>query len=151
MNWIDRKSAREQNLKQDPEVWNGATSAIHDAISTFNEKYGKARVVPQNGYRILIEVEQQHEFAHIYGADSTRRVVIILDQAKLAITTKLDAEPARTFQIEADETHCFLKYAGKEINYDEFSKLALEDACFKAKKNPPRRIQSHAARGSAFS
>jgi hypothetical protein len=155
MNWVDRKFARERNLGKATAVWNSSIAAIHDAVKSFtdNGEYGTAQIFPQNGDRILVEVEQpQHENAHIYIADPKRRVQIAFDPATPAITAAVDGSPVKTFPLEADETHCFLKFGGVEISPDEFSKHALNEAFFTPKTlPPPRRVHGATHRPTTWS
>lgn len=139
MNWIDRKFARERNLEQSTDVWNSATGAIHDAVESYtqNAEYGSARICPQSGHRLLVEIDQNEQ--EMFPADSKRHVVVAFDGA--VITVNVDAAPTMTFRIEADDNHCFLTLGGKEISYDEFSRHALEDALFKTKTASPARRQ----------
>jgi hypothetical protein len=125
-------------------------AAIHNAVNSFNageHQNGKAHVFPQNGHRVLVEVEKpQNENAHIYLADPDRRVVITFEPHQPAITVTVDAEAAKSFQIDADEQHCFLKYACQEITSDYFSELALKEAFFKPKPIPqPKRARAGGA------
>lgn len=137
MNWIDRRFGREHHLNNAPDVWQKVSTAIDDACKSFNERgeFGKAETYPQNGHRILVIIE--HEPPKQFQMDMKRRVTIAFEESAPRITVTVDALPAKTFPIEADEQHCFLKWAGAEISPDDFSKIALEDALFKKKSLPP--------------
>lgn len=150
MNWVDRRFGRERNLGKAVDVWNGAIAAVHSAVDSFNGKdeYVKARVIPQTGHCVLVEVEHpQPDMPHMYHAEPKRSVTIAFGESQPAITVTIDAARAIPFQIEADETHCFLKFHDDEISADEFSELALKEAFFKPKPSSSRTLRtSHVPR-----
>ena len=140
MNWVDRKFRREDNLHNAEALWQESRAAIEDCCTTFNSRGpGRAQLMPYNGHSIRIEVQQ--EPPRPYQMDMTRRANITFDASVPEISVTLDAEPAKQFRIDADETHCFLKYHGKEITPDYFCELALHDAFFTQKPIPEPALQ----------
>jgi hypothetical protein len=134
LNWVERKFVREQNLTKADDLWQAVLTAIEGACKSFNTYYsaiGNAKVSPQNGHSILVEVA--HRATQTAPMDTRRRVRILFDERTLTVT--LDEHSARTVQVEADQERCFLKYGKGELTPDKFSEFALGDAFF-TPRNP---------------
>lgn len=128
-NWVENRWCRESSLTDDaPGVWQSVAMAIGDTCDAFNAHYSHLANVDhsaQNGcivvtvHRKILPARQMIDVS----------VQIILERNRISVIEGYKDDP-RHFPIASDETHAFLKYAGKEITADEFSELALENVLF---------------------
>lgn len=139
-NWIERRFAREENLRAAATVWEEAKLAITAACTSFRQHYTFAKVVVYPS-----PTELAVEIVALSMPGTTRHVAIRFDASTPAITVRVNAGTERVFPIEADEDHAYIEYDDQEISLDDFSRLALEDAFF----NPVKvKVQSQSVPSS---
>ena len=136
--WVERRALRQQNLStQAADVWQAAIVAVENSCNSFRKYYAtRAQVLvkPQNGHRLLVNITLENAPPGSSSPTKIKRLVAISfaeAETPPTITVTVDNGPAKTFQIEADEQHCYICFEKKEVSPDEFSRLALEDALFK--------------------
>src|SRR6266849_3445649 len=132
-NWLERKLLREQILNDHAaDVWQAASAAIQNVCNSFNksaEPGTTADIERHNGHLLVVSITLRKQ-TPVYAGSVTRRVTIQFDGRKPNISVTVDDSVAKVFLIEADETHCFIKFGGREVSPDEFSEFALKDALF---------------------
>jgi len=127
--WIEKRACRESNLRNASAIWQEAKSAIDDCCESFRQHYaGLARVInqEQNGHRVAITILFHSAPSH------PRHVSVVFSSTDNTIRVTVDGEKAILFPIEADETHAFITFQDKEINAEDFTQWALEDALFES-------------------
>jgi hypothetical protein len=146
-NWVERRAAREQNLKNAVDVWKKAQGAVAEACESLKQHYGdlaSIRRTKQNGHSVIITITRRLPPEMQRGETLTPRVVAMkFESDTRKITVTVDHETEREYPIEADPDHAFLSLKGRELLLDEFSRLALEDVFFSQPEPAlsPRRLR----------
>ena len=130
-NWVQRRAATEQNLRNAADAWRNAQAAIADACDSFRHHYSKLGAVSQaqpstDVFTITIEPCSNRT------GDRTVTTVVAFQffAGKPSIVVTVDQNKIQDFPIAADSDHAFLVMQGNELAWDEFSRLALEEAFF---------------------
>jgi len=134
-NWVELRAKRDEHLRGSRLVWESARTAISDCCESFRANFsGFAQVVntPQNGNRILITVR------FTYFPNYPRQISVEFTENQNKISVTVDGGSAKTFEIDADEKHAFISYQNREIDANEFTKIALEKPLFEPPKPPSR-------------
>src|ERR1700722_1234468 len=125
--WVERRALRQQNLSAHAaDAWQDAIVAIENSCASFRKYYPtRAQVVvkPQNGHRLLASITLENAPPGYSSPNKIKRLVSISfadAEAPPSITVTVDSGPAKTFQIEADEEHCYISFEKKEVSPDEF-------------------------------
>jgi hypothetical protein len=130
-NWVERRALRENYLQNASSVWQTVRSAIDECCTSFRERFAVlARVhnQEQNGHRVLIEVRFS------FSPNTPRQISVGFFDTDKEIRVTIDGSKAAVFPIDADENHAFITFQGKEIDADEFTRVALEKALFEPPK-----------------
>ena len=133
-NWVERRAARERNLKNAVDVWRKAQDAIAEACESLNEHYADVAIVGRTEQnRNLLTITITRPATSEMQADETSRSRVIAiefqaDKCKIAVT--VGQGTTQEFPIEADSDHTFISWQGQELQLDEFSRFALERAFF---------------------
>jgi len=130
-NWVQRRAATEQNLRNSAEVWKRAQATIAEACDSFRQLYptlGTISEIQPTSDVLLITLER----GAAGKTDCNIRTLVSLEflAGKPSIVVRLDHQNVREFPIGADSDHAFLVLQGNELVWDEFSRLTLEQAFF---------------------
>ncbi|MGA7236405.1 MAG: hypothetical protein WBY44_12040 [Bryobacteraceae bacterium] len=123
-NWVERKASRDANLREHAEeVWHDVRSAIQDCCESFRIHYNRGvQDQLENGSRIRITVSYP---------TGQRQTILVAFRSTLIEVTVGERSP-KTYNMDADEAHAFITDEnGKEINPDDFTRVALEAALTK--------------------
>jgi hypothetical protein len=146
-NWVERRALREQHIRNSAEVWQSARTAIDNCCNSFKLHFTDIANVtsqPQNGHRIVVGI-------HFPSTGWGRNVSIEFgndNKGAPRINVTVDDQAAKLFPIMANEEHAYISFGGKEVSFDEFSRLTLEEAFFKPRQ-PERQI--HTSAGTEWS
>src|SRR5262249_39708183 len=130
-NWVQRRAATEQNLRNAADIWKKVQATIAEACDSFRQHYpalGKiSQTQPQTDV-LLITIER----GSVRTADCTIKSVVSIEflAGRPSIVVTLDQGKIQEFPISADSDHAFLVIRGNELVWDEFSRLALEEVFF---------------------
>jgi hypothetical protein len=144
-NWVERRAAREQNLRNAADVWRKAQATIVEACDSLREYYADIATVTrtqQNGSVVRILIARTP--APALRAEKTTRASLVsveFHPDKPSIVVNHDHGKALEFPIEADSDHAFLTLQGDEILLDEFSRFALEEVFFGQEEMPARKMR----------
>ena len=130
-NWVQRRAAREQNLRNAADAWRKAQAAIAEACDSFRQHYsdlGAISQAQQSSDVLTITIER----GSTRTGDSTVTTLVSFEfrAGKPSIVVTVDQNKIQEFPIAADSDHAFLVMQGNELAWDEFSRLALEEAFF---------------------
>lgn len=130
-NWVQRRAATEQNLRNAADAWRKAQAAVVEASDSFRQHYSELGAVSQaqpSTDVLMITIER----GSISTGDRTDTTVVSFQfcSAKPSIVVTVDQTKIQEFWIAADSNHAFLVMQGNELAWDEFSRLALEEAFF---------------------
>jgi len=143
-NWVERRAAREQNLKNAVDVWKKAQAAVAEACESLKEHYSDVasiRRTKQNGHVVTITITRRPTSEMQTQETLAPRVVAMkFEPDKCEITVTVDDGTEQEFPIEADSDHAFLSLNGRELLLDEFSRFVLEEIFFSRPESAlPRR------------
>jgi hypothetical protein len=134
--WVERRYNRDKNLERAEGLWQEASAEIQADCKRFNILYasrGTTQAHPSQE-RLIITVQDTGFPVPSRVATAT----VQFNAASRSITSRVekgeasgDASYDKNFLIDADESHVFITYEGKEVSLDEFSRLAIEIALFK--------------------
>ena len=130
-NWVQRRAATEQNLRNAADAWRKAQAAIAEACDSFRQHYsalGAISQAQQSSDVLTITIER----GSTRTGDRTVTTVVSFEfrAGKPSIVVTVDQNKIQEFMIAADSDHAFLVMQGNELVWDEFSRLALEEAFF---------------------
>ena len=132
-NWVERRAAREQNLRNAGGVWKRAQAAVMEACDSLGEHYAtiaKIERTKQDG-RVVIRIIPASLSGQRPQTELTTKVVSIeFDPGRPAIVVTIDDMLFQEFPIQADSDHAFITLNSSELLLDEFSRLALEKTFF---------------------
>jgi hypothetical protein len=133
-NWVERRAAKERNLRNAIDLWKKAQEAISEACRSLNHHYSDVaalRRIKQDDNLILLTITRVPS-SLIHGCDppGTEVVAVEFEGDRPGITVTVAHRRVREFLIEADCDHAFITLQGRELPLDEFSRLALEDTFF---------------------
>jgi len=145
-NWVERRAARERNLKNAVDVWRKVQAAIVEACESLKEYYADVATVATKQSHDLLTITITRPPTHEMQEDQELRstvVVIAFHADKCKITVTVGQGTAQEFPIDADSDHGFISRQGQELQLDEFSRFALEQAFFSEPESalPPRRLE----------
>ena len=133
-NWVERRAARERNLKNANALWKKAQEAIAEACHSLNHYYSDVatlRRIKQDSNLVLLTITRVPSLViDACDAAGTEVVSIEFEAERPGIVVTAAHRRVREFLIEADSDHAFITLQGRELPLDEFSRLALEDAFF---------------------
>jgi hypothetical protein len=130
-NWVERRAASEQSVKNAADVWKRAQATIAEACDSLRRHYSEIATVRRTNWNsnvVIVSITRAPGAALENHALSI--VAIQFEADKPAITTKFANGRTREFPIEADSDHAFIAIERRELPFDEFSRLALEEAFF---------------------
>jgi hypothetical protein len=139
-NWVERRAARERNLKNAFDLWKKVQAAVGDACESLKEHYPDVATIQrtkQNGDLLTITITRPPKSE--MQADETPRATVVttaFQSDERSITVTVDHGMAREFLIEADSDHAFISLQGRELLLDEFSRIVLEEAFFTRPESP---------------
>ncbi len=141
MNFVERRKLREDHLAHARDLWDDARTKIEECCESYKKYYrtiGEVDCSAINGNSIKVVITftggQNPPPAGVVYPKKVARIVF--NEAKLSVNVTVDSGTAKDFKINADEGRCFLTYAAKEIDLDEFAKQALHDAFFTIPPEP---------------
>ena len=133
-NWVERRAAKERNLRNAVDLWKKAQEAIAEACHSLNHYYSDVatlRRIRQDNNLVLFTITRgPSSFIHACDTPGTEVVALEFESEKPGITLTVAHRRVREFLIEADCDHAFITLQGRELSLDEFSRLALEDTFF---------------------
>jgi hypothetical protein len=132
-NWVERRAAKERNLRNALDLWKKAQEAITEACRSLNRYYSDVatlRRIKQDNNLVLLTITRAPSVFHESDTPGTEIVAIEFEAEKPGITVTIAHRRVREFLIEADCDHAFITLQGRELLLDEFSRLALEDTFF---------------------
>jgi len=132
-NWVERRAAKDKNLRNAANVWTAVLAAIAEVCESLAKYYphiAKVTWSRQNSAAVIITITQRG-CSPAESDDEPRTEVLWLtfDAAKLHIRVARN-DQSKEFPICADSDHAFIALAGTELPLDEFSRLVLEEAFF---------------------
>lgn len=133
-NWVERRAAKERNLRNALDLWKKAQAAIAESCHSLNHYYSDVatlRRIKQDSNLVLLTIARVP--SPVFPAcdtPDTEIVAIEFEAETPAITVTVAHRRVREFLIEADCDHAFISLQGRELPLDEFSRLALEDTFF---------------------
>lgn len=133
-NWVERRAAKERNLKNAIDVWKKAQETIAEACQSLNRHYPEIatlrRIKQDNNLVLLTITRVPSSLIHACDTYGTEVVAVEFEAEKPGITVTVAHRRVREFLIEADCDHAFITLQGRELPLDEFSRLTLEDTFF---------------------
>jgi hypothetical protein len=131
---VERRAAKEQNLRNAAEVWKkarGALAATCDSLSKHYSPIARVKHSQSNRNLITITITRSHLSARRnQQAYRTSVVSIEFQPEQPTIIVTIDGVKTQEFPIAADSDHAFIALHGSELIPDEFSRLALEEVFF---------------------
>lgn len=133
-NWVERRAAKERNLRNAIDLWKKAQEAIAEACHSLNHHYAGVatlRRIKQDNNLVLLTITRVASLiTHASEISGTELVAVEFEAEIPGITVTAAHRRVREFQIEADCDHAFITLQGRELPLDEFSRLTLEDIFF---------------------
>ena len=133
-NWVERRAARERNLKNAFDLWKKAQAAVGEACESLKEHYADAATIQrikQNHDLLTITITRPPSSEmQVEETPRTTLVAIAFQADERSITVTVDQGMAQEFLIDADSDHAFISLQGRELVLDEFSRIVLEEAFF---------------------
>jgi hypothetical protein len=133
-NWVERRAAKERNLRNAIDLWKKAQEAIAEACHSLNHHYPDVatlrRIKQDNNLVLLTITPVPSSVFHTCDAPRTEVVAVEFEAEKPGITVTVAHRRIREFLIEADSDHAFITLQGRELPLDEFSRLTLEETFF---------------------
>lgn len=133
-NWVERRAAKERNLRNATDLWKKAQNAIAEACHSLNYHYSDVAIlrrIKQDDNLVLLTITRiPSSVIHACDASGTEVVAVEFEAEKPGITVTVAHRRVRDFLIEADCDHAFITIQGRELPLDEFTRLALEDTFF---------------------
>ncbi len=130
-NWVERRAAKEQHLRNAGEVWKKAQAAIMEACDSLNEHYTRVAKIQRTQVNDRIVIKVMHQASGQPGSEPDATILSIeFDRDKRVITVMSEDNLLHEFGIQADSDHAFVTLKGIELLFDEFSRLALEQVFF---------------------
>ena len=134
-NWVERRASREQHLANAAEVWRKAQTAVAHASDSLRRHYSAVatiRIVKQSTDELVLAVSRSASPGSTERGPEVGSCLISLKFFPKGPQIMLTSNRGRQerFPIEADCDHAYLSLQGRELLYDEFSRLVLEDSFF---------------------
>lgn len=133
-NWVERRAATEQNLRNAADVWKRAQGVLAETCDSLARYYaGIASITrsQQNSDLITITITRGKGYTppneHAYGTDVVS-IKFYSEHPNIIVT--INGLETQEFSIAADSDHAFIELQGNELVLDEFSRLVLEKAFF---------------------
>ena len=137
-NWVERRASKEQNLANAAEVWRKAQAAVTHASDSLRRHYSAVatiRVIKQGSDELVLAISKSTSPNPGLRSAEVGTCLVSLKfsregpQSPQIVLTSNRGRQER-FAIEADCDHAYLTSQGRELLYDEFSRLVLEDSFF---------------------
>lgn len=131
-NWVERRAARERNLKNASEVWGKACESITEACNSLRRLY------PDLGH-IRATMHGRNMLRIVVRSDETLDEMLVSVEFRtgdLKIVATAGSERILEFVVDADCDHGFVAFKEREILFDELSQLIMEDVVF-MRQQPP--------------
>jgi hypothetical protein len=132
-NWVERRAAREQHLRNAADVWKKAQGAVAEACDSLERHYPNVATLRRTDLKehlLVVTITRTPSGSRKGEVARTRVVEITFEAHKPQITITEDDNKTLEFPIEADSDHAFITLQGRELLPDEFSRFALEAAFF---------------------
>ena len=133
-NWVERRAAKERNLRNALDLLKKAQAAIAEACHSLSHHYSEVaslqRIKQDNNLVLLTITRVPSSVFYACDTPGTEVIAIEFEAEKPSITVTVAHRRIREFLIEADCDHAFITLQGRELPLDEFSRLALEDTFF---------------------
>jgi len=134
-NWVERRASREQHLANAAEVWRKAQAAVSHASDSLRRYYSAVatiRVIKQSADELVIAISRSSSGGTTERAAGASDCLICLNFSSKNPQINVTSNRGRheRFPIEADCDHAYLSSQGRELLYDEFSRVVLEDSFF---------------------
>jgi len=133
-NWVERRAAKERNLKNAIDLWKKAQEAIAEACHSLNHHYPDVAIlrrIKQDNNLVLLTITRPSSSAfRACEMPGTEVLAVEFEAETPGITVTVAHRRVREFLIEADCDHAFVTMQGRELPLDEFSRLTLEDTFF---------------------
>jgi hypothetical protein len=132
-NWVERRAAREQNLRSASEVWKKVQSALAATCDSLKKYYsGVATIQRTHLSNDVLAITVARKIPPGGETASATNVIVVEFQAQTpSIVATVDGDSIQEFAIKADSDHTFLTFEENEIVLDEFSQLVLEEVFFR--------------------
>ena len=134
-NWVERRASKEQHLANAIEVWRKAQAAVANASESLRRYYSSVatiRFVEQSSDEFVVAITRSTAAGAAEAEADVGTCVVSMKFLAKSPQILLTSNRGRkeTFCIEADCDHAYLTLQGKELLYDEFSRVVLEDSFF---------------------
>jgi hypothetical protein len=135
-NWVERRASREQHLANAAEVWRKAQAAVAHACDSLRRYYSAVatiRIMKQSTDELVIAISRSissgtTEAERAPAGTCLVSLKFVAKSPQIVVTN--DRGRHERFPIEADCDHAYLSFQGRELLYDEFSRVVLEDSFF---------------------
>jgi hypothetical protein len=134
-NWVERRASREQHLANAAEVWRKAQAAVAHASDSLRRHYSAVatiRIIKQSTDELVLAISRSTSPGSTEGGPELGTCCISLKFFPKSPQIVLTSNRGRQerFPIQADCDHAYLSLQGRELLYDEFSRVVLEDSFF---------------------
>ena len=134
-NWVERRASREQHLANAAEVWRKAQAAVAHASDSLRRHYSALatiRVIKQSTDELVLAISRSTSPGPGERDSEASTCLISLKfipkSPQIVLTNNRGRQ--EKFSIEADCDHAYVSFQGRELLYDEFSRVVLEDSFF---------------------
>ena len=135
-NWVERRASREQHLANAAEVWRKAQVAVAHASDSLRRHYSAVaaiRIIKQSTDELVLAISPSASYGSTERSSEVGACLISLKffpkNPQIVVTSNRGRQ--ERFPIEADCDHAYLSLQGRELLYDEFSRVVLEDSFFR--------------------